>query len=254
VLRQEVIDEVITACPRAMLAEIGDLLDEARGHHILVEARPGHGSERLSHLLGGRTPHRSDLPCEAPWAIPEDTADQPPTLTDQPNVDKYSQGRQSRCQGGDGVVKVTLGKKGDYSVRAILDLAMYYRGGRRKAQEIATSMRIPEKFLAQILADLVRSGLIAATAGPDGGYELRRPPSQIRLLDVVEAAEGQIELQECVLRGIPCGGSDTCAVHEVWSEAQEAMSRRLRRTTFAQIVRRESASPLPGSRGSKRSH
>jgi hypothetical protein len=59
-----------------------DLLDEARGHDVLVEARPGHGSERLPHLLGGRTPHRPDLPCEAPWAIPEDTADRPPTLTD----------------------------------------------------------------------------------------------------------------------------------------------------------------------------
>ncbi len=136
-------------------------------------------------------------------------------------------------------MKINLGKKGDYSVRAVLDLAVNYRKGRRKAQEIATSMRIPQKYLARILADLVRSGLIAATAGRDGGYELARAPSQIRLLDVVEAAEGQIELRDCLLRGIPCGSSGTCSVHEAWAEAQEAMTRRLRRTTFAEIVRRE---------------
>ncbi len=137
-------------------------------------------------------------------------------------------------------MKISLGKKGDYSVRAVLDLAVNYRKGRRKAQEIATSMRIPEKSVARILADLVRSGLTTATAGPDGGYELQRPPSQIRLLDVVEAAEGEPELRECLLRGIPCGSSGTCSVHEAWAEAQEAMIRRLRRTTFAQIARRES--------------
>lgn len=139
-------------------------------------------------------------------------------------------------------MKISLGKKGDYSVRAVLDLAMSYRKGRRKAQEIATSMRIPEQYLSRVLADLVHSGLIKATAGRDGGYELARPPSQIHLLDVVEAAEGEIELRECLLRGVPCQSNGTCSVHQVWSEAQEAMMRRLRRATFAEMVRRESRS------------
>jgi len=138
-------------------------------------------------------------------------------------------------------VKIALGRKGDYSVRAVFDLAIHYGTGRRKAHEIATAMQIPGKSLARILADLVRSGLITATAGPDGGYELQRPPSQIHLLDVVEAAEGEIELNDCILRGIPCGSRGTCAVHRPWSEAQAALLRRLRKTTFAQIVREESA-------------
>ena len=148
-------------------------------------------------------------------------------------------------------MKISLTKKGDYAVRAVLDLAINYRKGRRKAQEIATSMRIPEKYLARILADLVRSGLINATAGRDGGYELRRPPSQICLLDVVDAAEGAIELRECVLRGIPCGEGGTCAVHDAWSEAQEALTRQLRKTTFSEIVRRQKAPPASRSKGSK---
>ncbi len=135
-------------------------------------------------------------------------------------------------------MKLALGKKGDYSVRAVLDLARHYRKGRRKAHQIALSMRIPDSYLVRVLADLVRSGLISATAGPDGGYELRRPPSKINLLDVVEAAEGEVVLQRCLLRGIPCGSSGRCAVHEDWSEASEVMRRRLRKTTFAQIARR----------------
>ncbi len=149
-------------------------------------------------------------------------------------------------------MKIALGKKGNYAVRAVLDLSMHHRSGRRKAHEIATSMRIPENYLARILADLVRSGLISATAGRDGGYELQRPPSQICLLDVDDAAEGAIELKECVLRGIPCGEDGPCAVHDAWSGAQDAMTRQLRKTTFAEIVQRQKATPVPGSRQSKR--
>ena len=139
-------------------------------------------------------------------------------------------------------MKIALGKKADYSVRAVLDLAMHHRSGRRKAREIAISMRIPETYLRRILADLVRADLIRATAGRDGGYELRRPPAQIRLLEVVDAAGGKTELRECVLRGIPCEKNSTCAVHDDWSAAQEAMMRPLRRRTFAEIVRRQKAS------------
>ncbi len=140
-------------------------------------------------------------------------------------------------------MKISLGKKGDYSVRVVLDLARNYRGGRRKAREIASAMMIPRKYVLRILADLVRSGLITATAGRGGGYELARSPSTIRMLDVVEASEGPIELRVCLLRGIPCASEGTCAVHETWSEAQDAMMRRLRRTNFAQIVRWESENP-----------
>lgn len=135
---------------------------------------------------------------------------------------------------------ISLGKKGDYSVRVVLDLARHHRKGRRKAREIAASMRIPRTYVLRILADLVHTGLIAATAGRNGGYELRRPPSQIRLLDVVEAADGPVKVRGCPLKGIPCGNGGTCAVHEAWSEAQSAMMQRLHRTTFAQILRSES--------------
>ena len=141
-------------------------------------------------------------------------------------------------------MKIGLGKKGDYSVRVVLDLSRNYRGGRRKAQEIATAMAIPKKSVLRILANLVRSGLIQATAGRNGGYELALPPSKICILDVVEAAEGSIELSQCVLRGIPCESAGTCAVHEYWSDAQNAMMSRLRSTSFAQIVHREAGGPV----------
>lgn len=71
---------------------------------------------------------------------------------------------------------VTLGKHGDYAVRAALDLARHWEEAPRKAREIADSMDIRLDFLKRILAKLVAQGLLASTAGPNGGYRLTQPP------------------------------------------------------------------------------
>jgi Rrf2 family protein len=131
-------------------------------------------------------------------------------------------------------MQVALGRKGDYSVRAMLQVAR--GGGRQKARAIAHAMDIPDRYVPQILANLVSHGLLVATAGPEGGYELAREPEAISLLEVVEAAEGPIGLESCVLRGGSCEWRNVCPVHEVWSRAQSAMIQELSATTFADLA------------------
>jgi len=132
-------------------------------------------------------------------------------------------------------MQASLGRKGDYSVRAVLDLARHH-GDRRKAREIAGEMDIPLRYLTQILAMLVQHGLLDALAGPSGGYTLARPPEEITLLEVVEAAEGPIKLEQCVLRGGPCSWEESCPVHIPWAQAQNALAARLAATTFADLA------------------
>ena len=138
-------------------------------------------------------------------------------------------------------MQIALGLRGDYGIRAVLDVARHHGRGRRKTREIAEEMNIPPKYLAHILATLVRADILVATAGQLGGYELARAPGKIRLLDVIEAVEESPEPARCVLQGIPCASSDSCAVHSHWLSAQDAMRRELRRTTFAHLVRSDTA-------------
>jgi Rrf2 family protein len=133
-------------------------------------------------------------------------------------------------------MQASLGRKGDYSVRAMLYLARH-NGDRRKAREIAEEMDIPPRYLTQILANLVQHGLLTAVAGPSGGYCLARPSEDITLLEVVEAAEGHIGLERCVLNGGPCAWEDSCPMHIPWSRAQKAMADQLVATTFADLAR-----------------
>jgi len=136
-------------------------------------------------------------------------------------------------------MQTTLGRTGDYGVRAVLDVARTYGHGRRKTREIAQAMNIPPRYLSQLLALLVRVEILTATAGPSGGYELARPPEELTLLDVVEAIEGSVALERCVVRGIPCSSDGICAVHDAWSAAQDAMAGRLAETNFAELAARD---------------
>jgi Rrf2 family protein len=138
-------------------------------------------------------------------------------------------------------MQIALGRKGDYSVRAMLDVARHHGQGRRKSREIAAAMDIPERYLPQILANLVRHGLLFAVAGPDGGYALRRDPAEISLLEVVEAAEGPVRSDQCALRGGPCDWENVCPLHHPWSAAQEALMEPLRGTNFRQLAEADAA-------------
>lgn len=133
-------------------------------------------------------------------------------------------------------MQATLGRKGDYSVRAAIDVTRYHGQRRRKAREIAATMDIPVRYIPQILANLVRAGLLKALSGPDGGYTLAREPAEITLLDIVVAAEGPVELDACVLRGGPCDWEQACPLHIPWSNAQHALSAELRNWTLEALA------------------
>ncbi|MFA9443724.1 Rrf2 family transcriptional regulator [Egicoccus sp. AB-alg6-2] len=137
-------------------------------------------------------------------------------------------------------MKLTLGKRADYSVRAVLDLARHHGDGRRTTRAIAAEMAIPVNYLPALLAELVRAGLVRSVAGRGGGYVLARAPEQVSLLEVIEVAEDE-PTRECVLRGGPCRWQDACAVHEPLSEAREALRSSLAATSFADLVARDAA-------------
>lgn len=111
-----------------------------------------------------------------------------------------------------------------------------YEGDRAKAAEIAEAMDIPTGFLHQVLQELQRSRLVTSRPSRSGGYNLARPPSEITILEIVEALEGPIEAEECALRGGPCHWEDVCALHWVWSAAQQALSEQLGRATLKRVA------------------
>lgn len=140
------------------------------------------------------------------------------------------------------VMRLELGRRADYAIRATLDLAHHApTGDRRKARAIADEMSIPATYVPQIMAELVRAGIVRSVAGPDGGYVLAVAPEEITLLQILRAVDGAIASTACVLRGGPCRWEEACAVHDPWMQAQDALLGSLDATTFADLVRNDRA-------------
>src|SRR5215470_13395538 len=82
-------------------------------------------------------------------------------------------------------------RSAEYAIRSFVYLARVPDGQFAMVRQIAEQERLPAHFLAKILQDLTRRGLLRSNKGPSGGFSLRVPASQIKLLDLVEALDGQ---------------------------------------------------------------
>jgi Rrf2 family protein len=87
--------------------------------------------------------------------------------------------------------RVRISAKADYAVRAALELAAA-ESPPVKGERLSEAQSIPLKFLENILGDLRQSGLIVSQRGPDGGYRLERPASEISVADIIRAVDGPL--------------------------------------------------------------
>lgn len=149
---------------------------------------------------------------------------------------------------------IDLGRKRHYALRAMVALARAHGSGLRKSREIATDSAVPVSYLPQVLAELVRAGLVTSVAGPRGGYATARPPDEISLLEVVEAVGGPLRSALCPLRGGPCTPHDACALHDVWGRAQQAMSRQLAAASLARVAAGDDGRPTVTGRAAAAGH
>lgn len=130
-------------------------------------------------------------------------------------------------------------RQADYALRAMLYLARLEPNQRAATSQIAEEMEIPPSFLAKIISQLSISGLIHTARGARGGVSLARKPEDINLLDVVEAIDGPISLNECVQDPSVCSFGDNCPLHEVWCEAKADLVHKLEESTFDKLLNRE---------------
>jgi len=84
-----------------------------------------------------------------------------------------------------------LSARADYALRAAIELAAA-GPGRVTADQLARAQQIPGKFLETILTQLRRAGLIRSQRGPEGGFWLARPATEISLADIIRVIDGQL--------------------------------------------------------------
>ena len=129
-----------------------------------------------------------------------------------------------------------ISAKGDYAIKAMLDLAMHRGRPLVPIQEIAARQAIPQRYLEQVLLALKRAGLLTSKRGSTGGYHLTKAPDDITVGAVLRAVEGGHAPFESGGHGRRNGAGSDLA--ELWSEIGEAVAGVVDRWTLGDLVAR----------------
>ncbi|MHB1295691.1 MAG: RrF2 family transcriptional regulator [Anaerolineae bacterium] len=134
-----------------------------------------------------------------------------------------------------------ISTKGEYGIRAMVELTRRYGEGYVQSAEIAAARGIPENYLYQLLITLRKAGLVRSRRGPQGGHMLSRTPDRINLAEVVLALEGPIEPTTCIQVDVfdDCVFAGQCVVRDVWQRVTDATQQILEETTMADLDQRE---------------
>lgn len=132
-------------------------------------------------------------------------------------------------------MKVTY--KGDYALKAVLDLAIHYGKDAVTIHDISKRIDAPVKFLEQVLLELKKGGFVESRRGKVGGYLLSREPAKITVGDVIRFIEGPIEPISCAREGYTnCGDIYKCAFRKIWQDVSKATSNIIDNITFEDLA------------------
>ena len=139
-------------------------------------------------------------------------------------------------------MKLTRG--GEYGIRGVLYLAQQDNGKVSMLSAIAKAQDVPPRFLAKIFQALAKAGIVKSHRGAKGGFSLARMPADVTMKNVIEAIEGPIFLNVCLMSLGECNRDKICPMHTVWEEAQEKMMEVLDRANFAELAKAERQAQL----------
>ncbi len=125
---------------------------------------------------------------------------------------------------------------GEYAIRTMIHLAE--NDGREviTIQEISEKQNIPEKFLRKIIPKLSESGLIKTYRGNGGGITFNKDPNTITPLEIIQAIEGPLALNKCLIDKAFCSNTRWCSVHTLWCDLLILMRERLSSKSIKQLA------------------
>lgn len=133
---------------------------------------------------------------------------------------------------------ITVTRQADYALRLMIAVGGLPHGKKISTAAVAEQENIPLPFLAKIVSHLALNGLLKTERGTHGGVSLGRPSDRISMLDIIEAIDGTVALNTCVLDPESCEFSVSCPTCEVFSRVQQKLNSELKSVTLTQLTAR----------------
>jgi Rrf2 family protein len=138
-----------------------------------------------------------------------------------------------------------ISQKGLYALEAIMTLGHRYGTGTIKIRDIAMENDLPEKFLELILLEMKNARIVESVRGAKGGYQLRRPPAEIHLSEIIRLVDGPLAPfgDADQLRSLIVSDASHRALYEVFLKVRDSAAKILESTSVADLLRRADKPP-----------
>ena len=124
----------------------------------------------------------------------------------------------------------------DYALRALSFIAR----NKKKiitASDLVKKLSIPRPFLRKILQELNKAGILKSHRGSGGGFLLARPANKIFLVDLIKEFQGPLQLNECLLKKIPCPNKKSCLLRKKIDNIEKYVLRELKAITVSSLLK-----------------
>jgi len=146
-----------------------------------------------------------------------------------------------------------ISQKGLYALQAMMMLARHADQGAIRIRDIAYEEGLPEKFLELILLELKNARIVESVRGAKGGYQLRRPPGEIQLSEIIRLVDGPLApfADAEQLRNLIDRDAEHRALYKIFLDVRDAAAKILENTTLSDIISKGSGAPKKGSKKKK---
>jgi Rrf2 family protein len=129
-----------------------------------------------------------------------------------------------------------LRRNTDYALRLTVNLAGRYGDGSVSTRSLSDAEGVSYQLACKLMQQLHKEGLVASAMGPKGGFRLARPPQDVPILAVIEAIQGPLRLNRCLLGDGACERQDSCPIRARIGRLQEQMDEYLGAVTLAELA------------------
>jgi Rrf2 family transcriptional regulator, cysteine metabolism repressor len=143
---------------------------------------------------------------------------------------------------------IHISTRGEYGVRVMIDLALHYGQGLRSLTEISQDEGLPVQYLEQLIKKLREADLVTSARGAHGGYQLSRPPADIRMSEIMRVLEGSLAPYHCLTddgAGVVCDWNriDGCTTRPLWARLRDVIVQTLNDISLADLIPTQPGTP-----------
>ena len=130
---------------------------------------------------------------------------------------------------------MVLNTTSQYAIRAMTLIANSDKESLYNAKELSDTLNIPYKYLTKTMTKLVNANIIDSIRGREGGFALAKSPSEIKLIDILDALKDCVDEKNCLLGTGMCDAREKCILHDQWEHPRKEILNMFKNTTLENL-------------------